>query len=145
MNAKYKIIIVVSLAAVFAIGAGAGFFAGKTYSRSEKCAAKERRRHQPPTVEMLARDLSLNQTQQAALRDLFQKSEERFKLFDTEYHKQLNELRLLLKNDIDAVLTPEQKIKLEAMIREHIQKTKKIKDARNSDGRPQEKDKGETP
>ena len=94
---------------------------------------------------MLARDLSLTQVQQDALRGLFQKSEERFKLFDTEYHKQLNELRLLLKNDIDAVLTPEQKIKLEAMIREHIQKTKKIKDARNSDGRPQEKDKGETP
>ena len=29
MNAKYKIIIVVSLATVFAIGAGAGFFCGE--------------------------------------------------------------------------------------------------------------------
>lgn len=145
MNAKYKIIIVVSLAAVFAIGAGAGFFAGKTYYGSEKCAAKARRKHRPPTVETMARDLSLTQAQQDAIRGYLKESEEKFKILDSEFHKRIKEIRLLLKNDIDAVLTPEQKSRLEAVLREHIRKIKKRKDARNSDGRPQEKDKGETP
>jgi Spy/CpxP family protein refolding chaperone len=148
MTSKYKIDIVVSLAAVFIIGAGAGYFAGRAValrSFDSKKAAEGKRSHHPPTVERLTRELSLTPPQQEALRSIFQKSEERFCVFDKEYHKRLRELRLLIKNDIDAILTSEQKQKLERMIREHEEEMKKRKKAEKGSDDPSPKDKGDRP
>jgi Spy/CpxP family protein refolding chaperone len=64
----------------------------------------------------------LSQAQQDQIREIFKRNEDRLKAFGEEFHKRLGEMRSQIKNEIDAVLTPEQKQKLEAMINEFMKK-----------------------
>jgi len=95
-----------------------------------------------PTLEMLAKELSLSQAQQYEIREIFKRNEARLKAFGEEFHKRVNEMRTLLRNEIDAVLTPEQKQKLEAMIKEHIGR-RKVQNEETQRDPSQQKNKGE--
>jgi len=58
------------------------------------------------------------------------------KTLDTEIHGRLREIRTQLKSEVDAILTPEQRAKLEDMIqkeRAKHQPPKTDKDAQRSD------------
>jgi Spy/CpxP family protein refolding chaperone len=123
MNAKVKFWIVFSLIAVFIIGGTAGYFGERylVHKRHEpRPGERDRRGPHFPTVEILAKELSLSQAQQDQIREIFKRNEDRLKTFGEEFHKRLGEMRSQLKNEIDAVLTPEQKTKLEAMINQFM-------------------------
>lgn len=123
MNAKVKFWIIFSLVAVFIIGGAAGYFGERyiVHKRHEMRPGKrDRRGPHFPTVEILAKELSLSQIQQDQIREIFKRNEDRLKAFGEEFHKRLGEMRSQLKNEIDAVLTPEQIQKLEAMINEFM-------------------------
>jgi len=125
MNTKYKLWIVLSLVAVFAIGLATGYFSERylVHKRHEMKGGPDGRRPPHfPTVESLARDLNLTRDQQDRIREIFRKNEARLKGFGDEFHKRLDEIRGQLKSEVDAVLTPEQIRKLEAMISEYMKK-----------------------
>jgi Spy/CpxP family protein refolding chaperone len=147
MNAKLKFWIVVSLVAVFAIGVAVGYF-GERYVVHKRHEPREDQRGDGrpphfPTVETLAKDLGLNPEQQDKIREIFRNNEPRLEAFGGEFHKRLGELRDQLMAEVKAVLTPEQKAKLEARIREF--KEKKRKDSEDSRRDPPRKreDEGE--
>jgi hypothetical protein len=136
MNNRYKVWIVLSLVAVFAIGLAAGYF-GERYIVHK---AFHRGRPHFPTVESLAKDLGLTKDQQDRIRKIFEGNEARLKAFGDDFHKRMDDLRGQLKREVDAVLTQEQIGRLEAMIKEYIGKDKAQKDKSSGDSsRPQDK------
>ena len=138
MNAKLKFWIVASLVAVFAIGVAVGYF-GERYvvHKRHELRGDKRGDGQPahfPTVETLAKDLGLSPEQQDRIREIFRSNEGRLEAFSEEFHKRLGELRGRLMAEVKDVLTPEQKAKLEARIKEFKKKRRKERE---------DKDKGE--
>jgi len=145
MNAKAKFWIIFSLVVVFIIGGTAGYFGERylVHKRHEpKPGGKDRRGPHFPTVEIMAKELNLSQAQQDQIREIFKRNEDRLKAFGEEFHKRLGEMRAQIKNEIDAVLTPEQKRKLEAMINEFMKKEKPAHDKMPGDSSRQ-MDKGD--
>lgn len=145
MNAKVKFWIIFSLVAVFIIGGTAGYFGERylVHKRHEpRPGERDRRGPRFPTVEILAKELSLSQAQQDQIREIFKRNEERLKAFGEEFHERLGEMRSQIKNEIDAVLTPEQKQKLEAMIDQFMKKEKPAHDKMPGD-RSRQMDKGD--
>ena len=132
MNAKLKFWIVVSLVAVFAIGVAVGYW-GERYivHKRHEARADKRGDGQPPhfpTVETLAEDLGLSLEQQGRIREVFKTNEARLEAFSGEFHKRLGELRGRLLAEVKAVLTPAQAAKMDARIREFLDKRRKDKD-----------------
>lgn len=116
MKTKYKILIALSLVVVFGLGVAAGVL-GERYvvHRADRRAAASR--PHMPSPEDWAKALGLTKDQQDKIHEIFQKNEERMKAYRTENHAKLAELRKMLKAEIDAVLTPEQRQKNDEMIR----------------------------
>jgi Spy/CpxP family protein refolding chaperone len=129
MNAKLKFWIVVSLVAVFAIGVAVGYFGERyvVHHRHEQRGDKrgDGRPAHFPTVETLAKDLGLSLEQQDRIREIFKKNEAVLETFSGEFHQHLGELREKLMEEVKAVLTPEQRAKLDARIREFKEKRRK--------------------
>jgi Spy/CpxP family protein refolding chaperone len=121
MIKKYKIWVALTLLAVFALGAAAGVF-GERYLMHRRY----RRPAQPRTpfllLEPVAKALALTAEQQDKLREIFKRSDERMKALDTEIHTRLREVRAALKSEVDGVLTPEQRTKLEELIQKEMSK-----------------------
>jgi Spy/CpxP family protein refolding chaperone len=115
MIKKYKLWVVLTLVLVFGLGAAAGIF-GERYLMHRR----EHRPSQPRTpyvlLDRVAKALSLTADQQDKLREIFKRNDERLKLLDTEIHGRLREIWTQLKSEVDAILTPEQRTKLEDMI-----------------------------
>jgi len=115
MLKKYKLWVVLTLLAVFGLGAAAGIL-GERYIMHRR----DRRPSQPRTpyvlLDPVVKALGLTAEQQASIRDIFKRSDERMKVLDTEIHARLREMRAELKSEVDAILTPEQRAKLEDMI-----------------------------
>ena len=128
MNARLKFWIVVSLVAVFAIGVAAGYL-GERYVVHKRHEARNRREGSGPghfpTVETMAKDLGLNQEQQDRIREIFKRNEAELETFGRDFHTRLGELRDKLMAEVKAVLTPEQRDRMEAKIREFMDKRKK--------------------
>ena len=121
MIKKYRLWVALTLLAVFALGAAAGVF-GERYLMHNRY----RRPSQPHTpfllLEPVAKALALTAEQQDKLREIFKRSDERMKVLDTEIHARLREIRAQLKNEIDGVLSPEQRTKLEELIQKEMSK-----------------------
>ena len=121
MIKKYRLWVALTLLVVFALGAAAGVF-GERYLMHRRY----RRPAQPRTpfllLEPVAKALALTAGQQDKLREIFKRSDERMKVLDTEIHARLREIRAQLKSEVDAVLTPEQRTKLEEMIQKEMSK-----------------------
>lgn len=121
MIKKYRLWVALTLVAVFALGAAAGVF-GERYLMHKRF----RRPSQPHTpfllLEPVAKALALTAEQQDKLREIFKRSDERMKVLDTEIHARLREIRAQLKSEVDGVLTPEQRTKLEELIQKEMSK-----------------------
>ena len=115
MLKKYKLWVVLTLLVVFGLGAAAGIL-GERYIMHRR----DRRPSQPRTpyvlLDPVVKTLGLTAEQQASIRDIFKRSDERMKVLDAEIHARLREMRAELKSEVDAILTPEQRAKLEDMI-----------------------------
>ncbi len=127
MNAKVKFWIVFSLIAVFVIGGAAGYFGERylVHKRHEpRPGERDRRGPHFPTVEILAKELSLSQAQQDQIREIFKRNEDRLKAFGEEFHKRVErDARPDQKRDRRRP-DPGAEAKLEAMINEYIGKRK---------------------
>ena len=121
---KSRLWIILSLLLLFAAGMVAGIFADKWFL-SKKADARRNPGNRPPTLEFWTKELGLTVEQQAKIREIFKQNEERLQADDQlkslrgGLDKRYVEIRAQLKAEIDAVLTPEQKQKLEAMIQKH--------------------------
>jgi len=116
MKTKYKILIALTLLVVFGLGVAAGVL-GERYVVHRTDGRATASRPHPPSPEAWAKELGLTQEQQDKIHEIFKKNEDRMKAFRTESRAKLGELRKMLKDEIDAVLTPEQKQKNDELIR----------------------------
>ncbi len=118
MKTKHKILIALTLLVVFGLGVAAGVL-GERYFVHKKYRRPVAERTHVPSLDAWAKELQLTPDQQAKIREIFKKNEERMKAYRTEGLAKLGEVRKMFKDELDAVFTPEQKKKMEEMIRQH--------------------------
>jgi Spy/CpxP family protein refolding chaperone len=124
MKTKYKILVALTLLVVFGLGVAAGVL-GERYIVHQKDRRTTAGRPHPPSPEAWAKELGLTEDQKAQIREIFKKNEERMKTYRTESRTRLGELRKMLWDEINTVLTPEQRKKNEEMFRRMEEQRKK--------------------
>jgi Spy/CpxP family protein refolding chaperone len=128
---KSKIWIALALVLVAAAGVVIGVFAEKWwFTKRPGMRGGVPNPANYPSMNRWASDLGLTAEQQAKIRDIFKDNEGRIKALRTDFFKNLGDIRDQMKKDIDAVLTPEQKQKLEAMIQKQIEEHRRDMDRR---------------
>jgi len=141
MKTKYKILVALTLLAVFGLGVAAGVL-GERYVVHKKDRRVAANRPHPPSPEDWAKELGLTQEQRDKMKEIFKQNEERMKAHRAESRARLNELRKQLWDETNAVLTPEQKKKNDEMIRRFEEWRKKdsernpSRDRRSQDAPP---------
>jgi len=130
MKTKYKVIAALLMLVVFGLGVAAGVL-GERYVVHKKDRRASVGRPHPPSPEAWAKELGLTEEQRAQMRQIFEKNEERMKAYRTESRARLGELRKMLWDETNAVLTPEQKKKNDEMIR-RIEEWRKKESERNA-------------
>lgn len=135
MKNNYKIWIIVSFIIVFIVGAVAGALLDRyVIPEKEKKIRKERRPSHFPTLDNMAEELKLTSEQEENIREIFRNNEKKIKDLRTLIHERLSSIRSQLKEEIENVLTEEQKTKFEAMIERHLRKRRE-KEKRNNQKR----------
>jgi len=126
MKNNNKFWIVFSLIVVFAAGfIGGILFEKHLIDKKVEKRVKKRSSVRFPSLEMMAKELSLTPEQEEQIRDIFKNNEERFKNLRKNIDDRLSSIRSQLKNEIKNVLTNEQVLKFEAMIEKYISQRKK--------------------
>jgi Spy/CpxP family protein refolding chaperone len=125
MNNKFRLWIVLSLLVAFAAGVLGGIFAERAFFHPRQHTRAQRSPSHPPDLEEMARNLGLSSDQKESIRQIFERNDGKFKELYTDMHNRLSAIRSEIKNQIDAVLTPEQKQKMEAIIAKHGEQRKK--------------------
>jgi len=125
MNNKLRIWIILALLVAFAAGVLGGIFAERMFFHPRKHTQAQRTPSHPPDLEEMARNLGLSPDQKERIRQIFESNDGKFKELYTEMHDRLSALRSEIKGQIDAVLTPEQKQKMEAIIAKHGEQRKR--------------------
>jgi Spy/CpxP family protein refolding chaperone len=123
MKTKYKILVALTLLVVFGLGVAAGIL-GERYVVHKKYRRPSSDRTHVPSLDAWAKELGLTEDQQVQIREIFKRNEERMKVYRTEGLAKLSEVRKKLKEELDAVFTPEQRKKMEEMIRRHEERRK---------------------
>jgi Spy/CpxP family protein refolding chaperone len=150
MQNKYKFWLVLSLVVAFGAGLLGGICSERYYFHSRRHAQLARAPRGGahfPSLEQLARELGLSAGQQDQIRKVFEDHDAQLKELRAEMNTRLGTIRSGLKDKMDAVLTPEQKVKLEASIREHMEQRKRESERRRPGpdrDRPQDKPTGES-
>ncbi len=134
MKTKYKILVALTLLLVFGLGVAAGIL-GERYVAHKKDRRAAAGRPHGPSPEDWAKELVLTQDQQGQIKEIFRQNEERMKAFRIENRAKLGELRKTLSDEINAVLTPEQREKNDAMIRRFEEWRKKDSERSPARGR----------
>ena len=117
---KSKWWIALALVLVFAAGVTLGVFGGRWLLARRP----PDHRSDAPSQERWAKELGLTADQQAKIRDIFKQNDDRIKDLRSDYYKHIGEMRDAIRKDIDDVLTPEQRQKMEAMIQKMEQRRK---------------------
>ena len=144
MKNRNKLWIILSLIVVFAAGVIAGIlFENHILDKKPRRSERERSSDRPPTLEMMAEELALTDEQQEKFREIFKNNEERLKKVRGQIHELYDSLRAQLKEEIDSVLTEEQRAKFQAMIDKHLSKRKKQKDGKDRRSERNQRDKGD--
>ncbi|MBN2409881.1 MAG: hypothetical protein JXE07_09100 [Candidatus Aminicenantes bacterium] len=146
MPNKYRLWLVLTLLVAFAAGLLGGIFSERYFFHPRKSDRTRRDAPKPPDLEQMARELTLSPDQKESIRKIFESNDGKFKDLYTEMHKRLSAIRTEIKNQIDAVLTPEQKQKLDSLISQHRNKSKKESDRKKRTSEREsspEKSKGE--
>ncbi|MBM3310462.1 MAG: hypothetical protein FJY80_03030 [Candidatus Aminicenantes bacterium] len=144
---KPRLFFILALVFVFAAGVAAGVFAERLWF-AKKPDARPSGRPPVPSHDRWAKELELSSEQQAKIQDIFKANDGRMKNLRTDYYKHLGEIRDELRKEIDAVLTPEQRQKQEAMIQKAREGHRRSMDERRTPpSRPRTKDtpQGNTP
>jgi|YNPBryunderm2012_1023409.scaffolds.fasta_scaffold00032_38 hypothetical protein len=132
MNNKYKIWAVLSLIVVFVIGVAVGVYSDKFFTEKKK--SRPPQRQEPfPTLEVISRELQLTPDQEAQIREIFKRSEERFEAFRKEIHVRLGQLREQLKTEMDSVLTSEQQNKMKELMEKYMRQRRRDTSERRED------------
>jgi Spy/CpxP family protein refolding chaperone len=146
MPNKYRFWLVLTLLVAFAAGLLGGIFSERYFFHPREHARARRNAQKPPDLEGMAKDLGLSLDQKERIKQIFETNDVKFKDLRTEMHQRLSDIRAEIKDQIDAVLTPEQKQKLDNIIAQHQSKDKKEseKKGQSSVSKPSpEKPKGE--
>jgi Spy/CpxP family protein refolding chaperone len=131
MNSKTRLWIILSLLVAFAAGVLGGIFAERIFIHPRHHTQAQRGPSHPPDMEEMARSLGLSPDQKERIKQIFASNDGKFKELYTEMHDRLSALRSEIKSQIDAVLTPEQKEKMEAIIAKHGEERKKESEKRD--------------
>ncbi len=148
MMNKYKLWIALALLGAVAAGFVGGIFIERYLVHPRWHARFQRSERRAPDLEQMSRNLGLSAEQREAIKKIFESNDARLKELRTEMHSRLAAIRSEIQAQMDAVLTPEQKSKLESIIASHREKEKKQSEQRKRDFRreaPPEKPKGEKP
>lgn len=138
---KPRIWIVLSFILVFAAGAVAGVFGHKWLSAKRTTSRGPNTGH-GSVMDFWSKEIGLEEAQIARLREVFKANDERMredsqlKELRAERTKRYEELRLQLKNEIDAVLTPAQKTKLEETLKRYSEERRKANPTNRRDAPP---------
>jgi hypothetical protein len=146
MPNKYRFWLVLTLIVAFAAGLLGGIFSERYFFHPRAHARARRDSQRPPDLEGMARNLGLSLDQKETIKQIFETNDVKFKELRAEMHKRLSDIRAEIKNQIDAVLTPEQKQKLDNIIAQHQQKDKRSSEKRGQSSeqeRSPEKPEGE--
>jgi len=144
MKDRNKFWIILSLVVVFAAGVVAGvLFENQILDKKSRRDERPRSSVRFPTLEMMAEELSLTDEQQEKFRQIFRNNEERLKEYRDQIHEQYTSLRAQLKEEIDSILTEEQRAKFQAMIDKYLFERKKQMEERDRRSKEFQQDKGE--
>lgn len=143
MKNNYKFWIILSLVIVFL----AGIMGGILFERHiiDKKPSRRARRASPvrfPTLEMMAQELNLTSDQQEQIREIFKNNEGKIKKLRKDVNEHFSSMRAQLKTEIYDVLSEEQKLKFEAMIKKYISQRKEASEKRKKHPTKRRKDKG---
>jgi Spy/CpxP family protein refolding chaperone len=134
---KSKLWIILSLILIFAAGVGGGIFAEHWWLAKKPEARRSIMAARYPSHDRWAKELGLTAEQQEKIREIFKKNDERIKGLRTDYFKHVGEMRDELKKEIDAVLTPAQKQKMEAMIQKFSEEHRRDNEKREKQNESQ--------
>ena len=123
---KPKLWIALALVLVFAAGVVVGAFGGRWLLAKRPSDRRPDNAERYPSQERWAKELGLTAEQQAKIREIFKQNEDRIKELRSDYYKHIGEMRDALRKDIDAVLTPEQRQKMTAMIQKMEQRRREF-------------------
>jgi hypothetical protein len=143
MKNNYKFWIILSLVIVFL----AGIMGGILFERHiiDKKPSRRTRRASPvrfPTLEMMAQELNLTSDQQEKIREIFKNNEGKIKKLRKDVNEHFSSMRAQLKTEIYDVLSEEQKLKFEAMIKKYISQRKEALEKRKKHPTKSRKDRG---
>ena len=134
---KSKLWIILSLILIFAAGVGGGIFAEHWWLAKKPEARRSIMAARYPSRDRWAKELGLTAEQQEKIREIFKKNDERIKGLRTDYFNHVGEMRDELKKEIDAVLTPAQKQKMEAMIQKFSEEHRRDNEKREKQNESQ--------
>jgi Spy/CpxP family protein refolding chaperone len=127
--------IILSLVLAFAAGATAGIFAQKFLFAPH---GYHKYSHRAPSPEEWEKALGLSEDQKKQIHDIFKNNDGRIDTLRSDFYEHVKEIRSEINKEIDAVLTPEQKAKNDAMMEKFREAGRKDADRRTSDSRPKD-------
>jgi Spy/CpxP family protein refolding chaperone len=134
MKGRPTLWLVAAVVLVFLAGAVIGVFLDRSVLSHRGGEARRPPSHFP-SLEIMARELNLSADQQARIKEIFERNEERFRELRGDIRKHLDDIRNQLKDEIDKVLTPEQVKKLQKMIERHMDSARQDSNQHHRDGR----------
>jgi len=134
MKGRPTLWLAAALVAVFLAGAVSGIFLDRSVL-SRRGGEPRRPAGHFPSMDMMARELNLSAEQQAKIKAIFERNEERFRELRGDIRQHLESIRQQLKEEIDKVLTPEQIKKLQDMIERHRESAQRDSTGHHRDGR----------
>ncbi len=144
MKNNYKFWIILSLVIVFLTGLMGGILIERHII--DKKPTKRTRRASPirfPSLEMMAQELNLTSDQQEQIREIFKNNEGKIKKLRKDINQHFLSMRNQLRSEIIDVLSEEQKLKFEAMIKKYISQRKEELERRKKHPTNRRKDRGE--
>lgn len=130
--------IVLSLLLAFAAGAAAGIFAERLLFTPRWHRGQGER---GPSPEKWEKELAITEDQKARIHEIFKNNDIRVNELRSDFWKKVGEIQAEIRKEIDAVLTPEQRAKQDAMMEKYREARKKENDKRSSSSSPRPKEK----
>lgn len=125
--------IVLSLVLAFAAGAAAGVFAVKVVWPP---SGHHRSAYRGPSPQEWEKALGLSAEQVAKIHEIFKNNDSRIDTLRSDFFEHVKEIRSEIHREIDAVLTPEQKAKNDAMMEKFREASKERADRPAPDSGP---------
>lgn len=129
--------IILTLILVFAAGVVGGVLGERWWFAKRPQMRRLVNTERYPSHDRWAKALGLTAEQQEKIREIFKKTDGRIKELRSDQFKHIGEMRDEMKKEIDAVLTPEQRAKNEAMIQKAREERRKENEKRDKQNESQ--------